>query len=65
MHKKNLYPNTVDFQLENKEKRKKRKKRMRNETHGRPLVLQYPRLVSSPVFSLVFSINPVTFRVIK
>jgi hypothetical protein len=62
MHKKNLYPNTVDFQLENKEKRKKR---MRNETQGRLLVLQYPRLVCSPVFSLVFSMNPAIFRVIK
>ena len=62
MHKKNLHPNAVDFQLKKKEKRKKRRK---NETHGWPLVLQHSRPVSSPVFSLVFHMDSATFRVIK
>jgi hypothetical protein len=65
MYKKNLHPNVADFQLKKKEKRKERKKRRKNETHGWPLVLQHSRLVSSPVFSLVFHMDPTTFRVIK
>jgi hypothetical protein len=64
--KKKLYPNVADFQLKKKEKREKRRK---NETHGRPLVLQHSRpmssLVSSLVFSLIFYMDPATFRVIK
>jgi hypothetical protein len=65
MHKKNLHPNAADFQLKKKEKRKKRKKRRKNETHGWPLVLQHSRPVSSPVFSLVFHMDPATFMVTK
>jgi hypothetical protein len=62
MHKKNLHPNAVDFQLKKKEKREKR---MKNETHGWPLVLQHSRPMSPLVSSLVFYMDPVTFRVIK
>jgi hypothetical protein len=64
--KKHLYLNTADFQLKKrKKKRKKKKKRRKNKIHDQPLVLQHPWPVSSLIFSLVFHINPVTFKVIK
>jgi hypothetical protein len=58
---KNLHPNAADFQLKKKEKRKQRKKIRKNW----PLVLQHSRTVSSPIFSLVFHMDPTTFMVIK